>query len=61
MAVLLSSDKEFKSQLEKFDKELRYVKHWVPEYGTSSYVKPIVEHAIVTKRTIAVFKETLNS
>ena len=48
-------------QLEKFDKELRYVKHWVPEYGTASYVKPIVEHAIVTKRTIAVFKETLNS
>lgn len=48
-------------QLDKFDKELKYVKRWVPEYGTASYVKPIVEHAVVTKRTIAVFKETLNS
>lgn len=47
-------------QLDKFDKKLRYVKRWVPEYGTSSYVKPIVEHSVVTKRTIAVFKETLN-
>jgi deoxyribodipyrimidine photo-lyase len=48
-------------QLDKFDKELKYVKRWIPEYGTTSYVKPIVEHAVVTKRTIAVFKETLNS
>lgn len=48
-------------QLDKFDKEHKYVKRWVPEYGTASYVKPIVEHAVVTKRTIAVFKETLNS
>jgi len=48
-------------QLDKFDNELKYVKRWVPEYGTASYVKPIVEHSVVTKRTIAVFKETLNS
>ena len=48
-------------QLDKFDKKLIYVKSWVPEYGTAQYVKPIVEHSVVTKRTIAVFKETLNS
>lgn len=48
-------------QLDKFDKQLIYVKRWVPEYGTSSYVKPIVEHATTTKRTIAIYKETLNS
>ena len=48
-------------QLDKFDKKLIYVKRWVPEYGTAQYVKPIVEHSVVTKRTIAVFKETLNS
>lgn len=48
-------------QLDKFDKQLVYVKRWVPEYGTSSYPKPIVDHATTTKRTIAIYKETLNS
>lgn len=48
-------------QLDKFDKKLIYVKRWVPEYGTDQYIKPIVEHSVATKRTIAVFKETLNS
>ena len=48
-------------QLDKFDKQLVYVKRWVPEYGTTSYPKPIVDHATTTKRTIAIYKETLNS
>ncbi|MEM6320610.1 MAG: deoxyribodipyrimidine photo-lyase, partial [Bacteroidota bacterium] len=30
------------SQLQKFDKDLKYVKKWVPEYGTDKYVSPIV-------------------
>ena len=48
-------------QLDKFDKQLVYVKHWVPEFGTANYPKPIVDHATTTKRTIAVYKETLNA
>ena len=48
-------------QLDKFDKQMVYVKRWVPEYGTSKYPQPIVEHATTTKRTIAIYKETLNS
>lgn len=48
-------------QLDKFDKELKYTKKWVPEYGTQNYVQPIVVHAEVTKRTIAIFKETLKN
>jgi deoxyribodipyrimidine photo-lyase len=48
-------------QLDKFDKQMVYVKRWVPEFGTSKYPQPIVEHATTTKRTIAIYKETLNS
>jgi deoxyribodipyrimidine photo-lyase len=33
------------SQLAKFDKNLVYVKRWVPEYGTQNYPKPIVYKA----------------
>jgi deoxyribodipyrimidine photo-lyase len=46
-------------QTEKFDKELRYIKKWVPELGTSSYPKPIVEHSYARERVLKVFKEAL--
>ena len=29
--------------MEKFDPELKYVKHWVPEYGTAEYTSPIID------------------
>ena len=32
------------AQLEKFDKDLEYVKKWVPEYGTPAYPQLIVVH-----------------
>ncbi|MEZ4986500.1 MAG: deoxyribodipyrimidine photo-lyase [Saprospiraceae bacterium] len=47
------------SQVEKFDKELRYVKKWVPEYGTKDYPAPIVEHKFARERCLAVYKEGL--
>ena len=48
-------------QLDRFDKELKYTKKWVPEYGTRDYIQPIVVHSEATKRTIAIFKETLQN
>lgn len=48
-------------QLAKFDKQMIYVKRWVPEFGTPAYPTPIVDHTTTTKRTIAIYKETLNS
>lgn len=47
-------------QLDKFDKGLIYTKKWVPEFGTSQYITPIVDHSRVTKNTIEVYKNTLN-
>lgn len=47
------------AQLEKFDKDLEYVKKWVPEYGTDAYPQPIVEHKMARERVLAVYKEAL--
>jgi deoxyribodipyrimidine photo-lyase len=49
------------SQQDKFDKDANYIKKWVPEYGTSEYVEPIVEHKQARQRAIDTFKQTLNS
>jgi len=47
------------SQLDKFDKDLRYVRKWVPEYGTSLYPKPIVEHKSARQRAIDTYQSVL--
>ncbi len=47
------------SQTDKFDKELKYIKKWVPEYGTSKYPKPMVEHKFARQRAIDTYKEAL--
>ncbi len=47
------------TQLEKFDKDMVYVKKWVPEYGTAKYVKEIVEHNFARNRAISEYKKGL--
>ncbi len=47
------------SQTEKFDHELKYIKKWVPEYGTNSYPEPIVEHKFARLRAIDTYKKAL--
>ena len=48
------------SQTMKFDKNLEYIKKWVPEYLSSSYSKPIVDHKFARERALKVYKEALN-
>jgi deoxyribodipyrimidine photo-lyase len=47
------------SQMEKFDKDAQYIKRWVPEYGTSAYVSPIIDHAFARNRCLEVYKRAL--
>lgn len=47
------------SQLEKFDKDEKYIRRWIPEYDTSYYPKPIVDHKMARERCLARFKEAL--
>ncbi|MCY7421304.1 MAG: DNA photolyase family protein [Chitinophagaceae bacterium] len=46
-------------QTEKFDKQLTYIKKWVPEFQEFTYPKPIVEHEIARKRALEVYAKTL--
>lgn len=48
------------SQMKKFDKELTYVKKWVPEYGSDQYPPPIVDHKAARERCLRTYKEALN-
>jgi deoxyribodipyrimidine photo-lyase len=48
------------SQLKKFDKNLEYVKKWVPEYGTEKYPEPIVDHKFARERALEVYKKALD-
>ncbi len=44
------------AQQEKFDKDLKYVKKWVPEFGTANYAKPIVEQKMARERCLEAYK-----
>lgn len=46
-------------QTQKFDKELRYIKKWVPEYGTNNCPKPIIDHQFARNRVIETYKKAL--
>lgn len=46
-------------QTERFDPDFRYIKKWVPEFGTSNYPKPMVDHAMARERVLKVYKEGL--
>lgn len=48
------------SQTEKFDKDLRYIKKWVPEFGTKDYPKPIVDHKFARQRALDTYKKALD-
>ena len=47
------------SQLQKFDKDLKYVKRWVPEYGTDKYPEPMVDHKMARERCLETYKAAL--
>ena len=47
------------SQTEKFDKDLTYIKKWIPEFGTAAYPNPIVDHKFARNRAIETYKKAL--
>jgi len=48
------------TQIDKFDKEHKYIKKWVPEYQKSTYPKPIVDHKEARERCLKVYKEAVS-
>jgi deoxyribodipyrimidine photo-lyase len=47
------------SQLKKFDKQMTYVKKWIPELLTDAYPNPVVEHKYARLRAIETYKTGL--
>lgn len=48
------------SQARKFDPEFKYIKQWVPEYGTKDYPDPMVEHKSARLRAIETYKSVVS-
>lgn len=48
-------------QTVKFDKDLAYVRKWVPELDTFDYPQPMVEHAYARERALATYGRALKA
>lgn len=48
------------SQIQKFDKELKYIKKWVPNFQALDYPNPIVDHKVARDRCLETYKTALN-
>ena len=46
-------------QTKKFDRDFKYIRKWVPEYGTANYPKQIVDHAFARERALETYKKWL--
>jgi deoxyribodipyrimidine photo-lyase len=46
-------------QIKKFDKDLHYIKKWIPELEELSYPKPIVDHKFARERCLKVYKDAV--
>jgi deoxyribodipyrimidine photo-lyase len=47
-------------QQKKFDPDFKYIKKWIPEFGTANYPKPIVDHVFARNRVLQAYKVALN-
>lgn len=48
------------TQIQKFDKDLNYIKTWVPDFQELTYPEPIVDHKMARERCLDVYKAALN-
>lgn len=47
------------TQMKTFDAKLEYVRRWVPEFGTSEYPDPLVDHVYARERALSTYKAGL--
>ena len=48
------------SQIKKFDKDMEYIKKWVPDYQELTYPEKMVDHKMARERCLATYKSALN-
>ncbi len=47
-------------QQKKFDKELQFIKKWIPNYDKDNYINQIVDHKFARERCLNTYKKALN-
>ena len=47
-------------QQKKFDKELQFIKKWIPNYDKDNYINKIVDHKFARERCLNAYKKALN-
>jgi len=47
------------TQIQKFDKKLEYIQHWVPDFQELTYPTPMVDHKFARERCLEVYKAAL--
>ncbi|WOC40591.1 deoxyribodipyrimidine photo-lyase [Polaribacter sp. HL-MS24] len=48
------------TQVEKFDKDLKYIQKWVPDFQELTYPTPIVDHKLARERCLSTYKTAIN-
>ncbi|WP_396601545.1 cryptochrome/photolyase family protein [Algibacter sp. R77976] len=48
------------TQIQKFDKDLNYIKKWVPDFQELTYPQPMVDHKFARERCLETYKSALN-
>ncbi|EQC51241.1 deoxyribodipyrimidine photo-lyase [Bacteriovorax sp. DB6_IX] len=48
------------NQIKKFDPDYKYIKKWVPEYGSEDYPEEMIDHNMAYHRAIKTYKEALS-
>ena len=49
------------AQADKFDRDRKYIRQWVPEYNTPEYPPPIVDHKTARARALAAYREAIKN
>lgn len=49
------------SQTERFDKEMKYIKRWIPGFQPDRYLPPIIDHKFARERALKVYKQGIDS
>lgn len=48
------------TQIDKFDKDRKYIKQWVPEFDSNDYPEKMVDHKEARERCLRVYKEAVS-
>ncbi|UAB82964.1 deoxyribodipyrimidine photo-lyase [Zunongwangia sp. SCSIO 43204] len=49
------------TQIDKFDKEKKYIKEWVEEFGTDDYPEKMVDHKEARERALSTYKAAVSN